>query len=73
MWLSAKEYGELCHAVWNKHANKIPNQGYILYKDSFYRYTFNADMRIYCEWKMQIEGNEDLIDFAIRRLEGEKL
>ena len=70
MWLSAKEYGELCHAITSKFANKIPKEGYLLYSDSFYVYTFDVELqRIYCQGKFEIEGNEDIIDIAIRRFE----
>ena len=62
MWLSTKEYGELCHAIWTRFANKIPKDGFILYKDHFYRYTYDDEtQRIYCEFKVLIVGNERLI------------
>jgi len=47
MWLFAKEYGELCHAIRTKHADKIPEVGFILYNDFLYMYNYNwLDERI---------------------------
>ena len=73
MWLSAKEYGELCHAIRNKFANRIDSEGFILYKNHLYMYTFDRELqRIYCYRKIEIDRNEDVIDIVIRRFEDGK-
>jgi len=57
---------ELCHAIRSRHANEIPNEDFILYKDNFYRYTFDREtQRIYCVDKTEIEGNEYDIALAM--------
>jgi len=62
MLLPTKEYGELCHAIRTKYANRILGEGAILYKNHYYRYTFDAEQqRIYCVDKIPIVGNERLI------------
>ena len=39
--LPKKEYGEVCHAIRTKCANKIPKSGKILYKNHYYMYTYS--------------------------------
>lgn len=60
--LPEKEYGALCHAINTKFANKIPSDGFILYKDHFYWYNYNGKQhKIICTGKIEIEGNQELI------------
>jgi len=69
MWLSTKEYGELCHAIYSKFANRIPKDGFILYNNYFYMYTYDDEThRIYCQRKIEIDGNERLIGGIIREV-----
>jgi len=69
-WLDTKEYGEMCHAIRTKNANKIPKWGHLLYKNHFYVYTFDADeQRILCMDKIKIEGNQRLIKGLIKEEE----
>ena len=63
MLLPTKEYAELCHAIRTRFANKIPSEGFILYNNHFYVYTFDRHMqRIYCTGKVVIDGNERVIN-----------
>ena len=73
LWLPRKEYGEMCHAIRTLHANKIPKKGFLLYSNDLYGYTYDAlEHIIECEWKIEIDGNEDKIGALIRRERGEK-
>ena len=66
--LPPKEYGEMCHAVRTKCANRIPSFGHILYKDHLYSYMYNDDeyQFIFTE-KLLIRGNEERIAKRMRR------
>ena len=67
MWLPPKDYGELCHAIRSRFANKIPKDGFLLYKDHFYTYTFDdEEQKIYCIGRKEISGNEQTIDMVIK-------
>ena len=67
MWLSSEEYGEICHAICTKYANKIPKWGHLLYKNHFYVYTFEVDeQKILCVDKIEIEGNKRQINGIIK-------
>lgn len=65
--LPKQEYAEVCSAIRTKYADKIPKNGYILYKNDFYVYNYNKqNYKIVCLNKIKIEGNEEYI----RYLEG---
>lgn len=56
--LDRKEYGEVCSAINTMHANKIPNEGNILYKNHLYEYTHNKwTHRIEFVGRWEIESN----------------
>ena len=62
MVLPPKEYGELCHAIWTINAGKIPELGFLLYKNHFYIYNYDVEkFVIVFEQKVEIDGNEELI------------
>ena len=72
MWLPAKEYGELCHAITTRFANKIPAVGNILYKDHYYAYTYDEfTHKIDCIEQIEIVGNEEYIAVAMRGFKNE--
>ena len=67
MWIERKEYGALCHAIRSIHANKIPSEGFLLYKDSFYVYNHNMEThKITFTAKMKIAGNEEKIAIVMK-------
>jgi|GEM_PF-4478839 len=73
MWLTTKEYGELCHAIWNKYFGKIPETGYLVYKNYFYVYTYDmSSYKIFFNTKLPYLGYEDDIDEMIRGIENER-
>ena len=60
--LPPQEYAELDSAIRTKYGNKIPKIGAALYKDSFYVYNYSKRQeKMVCTFKVQIQGNEDLI------------
>ena len=62
MWLPPDEYKGFDGAIRLLHANKIPNNGKILYRDHLYRYTHDAETHeILCVEKIIIEGNQRII------------
>jgi len=66
LWLHPIEYSELCHAIRSMFANKIPDEGIVLYKNHLYRYTYSGKThRIVCLDKIEIEGNQDIIEQAV--------
>ena len=70
MWLDTKEYGEVCHAVRNKGASKIPKKDYLLYGRYFYMYTHDEDShKIEFTRRVPIEGNERIIKGFIEEVE----
>ena len=61
--LPKQEYAELCSAIRTKCGNKIKRQDFILYNNSFYVYNYSRrSERITCCFKIQISGNEKLIN-----------
>lgn len=61
--LPKKEYSAVCHAIYTKYANKIPQRGNLLYKNHYYMYTYDERTEaILFTGRIQIEGNEELID-----------
>ena len=70
IWLSKKEYGEVCKSIRTNNANKIPKWGQLLYKNHFYVYSFDAEEeQILFQHKIKIEGNERLIKGLIKEEE----
>jgi len=67
--LDKKEYGELCHAIWTINAGKIPELGYLLYKEHFYVYTYDVEeCLINCINKLLIDGNEARIAAYLKEI-----
>lgn len=60
--LPKQEYAELCSAIRTEFGNKIPKNGGMLYKDSYYMYNYSKKKElIICTYKIEIEGNEDIV------------
>lgn len=63
LMLPKQEYAELCSAIRTEFGDKIPKSGRILYKNSYYVYNYSRKSElIVCTYKIEIEGNESLID-----------
>ena len=66
--LPPKEYGEVCHAIRTKYANKIPLKGDILYGNYYYKFNyFYYDEMITFAKKININGNESKIRLWMRK------
>ena len=60
--LPQKEYAAVCSAINTKFANKVPKEGTVLHGNYYYSYSCDNSLILF-HGKIQIEGNEDLIDF----------
>ena len=70
LWLPTEEYAGLCSAIRTSKANKIPNDGYMLYRNHLYAYTCNADTdEILCTGMLIIECNQRIINGLIKKQE----
>ena len=66
--LPPEEYGELCHAIWTINCGRIPEFGFLLYKNHYYEYNYSmVDYGIKITRKMDIDGNEEKIGARLRR------
>ena len=69
MILPSKEYGEVCHAIRTINANRIPELGFLLYKNHFYVYNYDVEeCLIKFGAKLLIEGNEARIAEYIKEI-----
>ncbi len=69
--LDKKEYAELCSAVRTKYADKVPRDGQILYGKYFYCFHYKKSQeRIVCTFRLQIEDNEEEIEYLMRSKHG---
>jgi len=71
MWLPPDEYSALDSAIRSRYANKIPKNDAILYRNHFYRYTYNVVTdEILCTDRIIIEGNQRIISAAMKKKGG---
>ena len=69
--LEKKEYAELCSAVRTKYADKVPRDGQILYGKYFYCFHYTKSQeQIVCTFRLQIENNEEEIEYLMRGKHG---
>ena len=65
--LPAKEYAPVCSEIRTLHGNNIQKQGGLLHGNYYYKYEYNKrSKKIICTQKIQIVGNEWLIDKLMR-------